>query len=112
MQTTFLIDVPSFPSVTGSPANGSPISASSIAVQSLERTGEILIFSSTRVKDDKDLAGDSAGDTIDYAILLENNGTTTLSAISVSSTQLLAQFERNQTYVAPTVTSTNAVCTW
>lgn len=48
----------------------------------------------TTVEDDIALAGDSAGDKIKYIITLDNTGTTTLNSISVSSAELLAQFER------------------
>lgn len=65
-----------------------------IAVQELERTGEVSVSSNTTIKKDGDPDGDSAGDTIDYTILLTNNGTTTLSNITVTSAQLLEQVQR------------------
>ena len=67
---------------------------STIVVQPLERTGEVSVSVGTTPKADNGLAGDSAGDTVDFIILLNNTGTTTLSNITVTSTQLLAQFER------------------
>lgn len=48
----------------------------------------------TEVENDIGLAGDSAGDKIKYTITLNNTGTTTLNSMTVSSAELLAQFER------------------
>ncbi len=79
------------------------VASSEMAVQSLERTGEVNVSLSTTPKGDTGLAGDSAGDTINYTILLNNTGTTTLRNITVTSPQLLAQFER---YVLNVLTPT------
>lgn len=81
-------------SVTGSPAYGGSITNSSTAVQRLERIGVINVSSSTIVENDMGLAGDSAGDSIRYTIVLVNTGTTTLKLIEVFSAQLQEQFER------------------
>lgn len=81
-------------SVTGSPAYGGSITNSSTAVQLLERTGICFVSATTTVEDDTGLAGDSAGDKIKYTITLDNTGSTTLTSITVSSDQLLAQLER------------------
>ncbi|CAM9789547.1 unnamed protein product, partial [Ectocarpus sp. 6 AP-2014] len=78
-------------SVIGSSAYGSPVTDTDTAVQSLNRTGSVLVSTTTIAENDAGVAGDSAGDTIKYKISLVNTGTTTLSSVSVASTQLLEQ---------------------
>jgi len=82
------------PSVTGTPAYGGSVANETTAVQRLERIGKMDVSSSTVGKYDIGIAGDSAGDTIKYTIVLVNTGTTTLKSIKVSSSQLLEQLER------------------
>lgn len=81
----------------GSSAYGSPVTDADTAVQPLKRTGSVLVSASTKAEYDAGVAGDSAGDTIQFKIILVNTGTTTLSSMSVSSAQLLEQFERYDT---------------
>ncbi len=81
-------------SVTGTPAYGGSVTNETTAVQRLERIGVMDVSSSTVGIDDIGIAGDSAGDTIKYTIVLANAGTTTLKSIKIFSSQLLEQLER------------------
>ena len=65
-----------------------------MAAQSLERTGSLSAKAACTASDSDGIAGDSAGDSIEYTIDLENTGTTTLTAVDVSSAALRHQLDR------------------
>lgn len=81
-------------SVIGAPAYGGSVKDSDVAIQLLDRTGMVAVSVNATVANDTGNVGDSAGDMIELIVSLVNKGTTTLSSITVSSIQLLEQFER------------------
>lgn len=76
------------------PASGGFITQSSNVTQSLKRIAILSATAKSTIKDTDEIEGDSAGDHMTYRIDLNNTGTTTLSAISVSSAILEYQKER------------------
>lgn len=81
-------------SVTGAPASGGAIADTSTAAQVLLSRNELNVTAGATFVDSDSVTGPSAGDRIDYAILLANTGTATLRNISVSHTILDALVNR------------------
>ncbi|CAM9655711.1 unnamed protein product, partial [Sphacelaria rigidula] len=69
---------------------GDAVTTSSTATQTLHRTAGVATSVNATMRDSDSVAGDSAGDTIQYIIKLINEGTTTLTGINVSSALLMA----------------------
>ncbi|CAN0092424.1 unnamed protein product, partial [Sphacelaria rigidula] len=67
---------------------GDAVTTSSSITQTLHRTAGVATSVNATMRDSDLVPGDSAGDTIQYMIQLVNEGTTTLTGISVSSALL------------------------
>ena len=80
--------------VDGYLPSGDAVTSSSTATQTLHRTAGVATSVNATMRDSDSVPGDSAGDTIEYTIQLVNEGTTTLTGISVYSALLMAQEAR------------------
>lgn len=79
-------DVANTVTVTGS-YNGSPVTATDDAAFDVaDSTATLTIVKSGTLNDDDGVAGDSAGDTIDWTIEVRNDGNVTINSITVSDT--------------------------
>ena len=78
-------------SVRCSPGPGWVITNSSSVTQRLERTGVLSAEATCDIEDTDSFAGHSAGDDIEYTVVLRNDGTTTLTMLEVTAGLLLPE---------------------
>ncbi|CAM9294792.1 unnamed protein product, partial [Ectocarpus fasciculatus] len=75
-------------SVTSTPPLGAPFTTTSSATVTFSTSDKVGIDIQETLVDSDTIIGESAGDTVEYTITITNEGTTTLSAIAVSSSLL------------------------
>lgn len=80
--------------MSGSPVSGGALEDKASAYHLLRSKSEVSISATTTLEDSDGVDGASASDTIEYAIEMQNTGTTTLSNLEVFDEIMDKQLQR------------------